>query len=417
VPGSSAAPPGLSEHDPAGLAHYLLSFRWPWRDRDADCQAVDDGLPLWRQILALVPQPAARGRALEIGSPPFHVTLLLQRLRNYDMTLTAYATDGRTHMSHELDSPEYGEHYTFRCTCFDIERDPFPYPDGAFDLVIWCEVIEHLTENPVHALGEIHRVLRPGGQLVVSTPNVTRCGNITGLLRGRNIYDPYHLGTPLGGSRHSREYTLRELRDLVAGCGFSVERAEARDLTPPAGVAQRLFRTFMYRMVTSLTGATYQAHLFLRAVRTTAQPRAHFPPWLFAPAHLMLHSAPLGTRVVMGENDGGHTTFGWDAVRSDPSGVRWRRAADTADVYLLSAGPLRRVTVTLARGRGEVQVWHDSPGEPAVLLSSTAFEAGDEWCDVDVRLSTDYEPGRRLHVRFDVPGGVDVRTVAAHQSI
>ena len=233
MPGSSAAPPGLSEHDPAGLAHYLLSFRWPWRDRDAECRAVDDGLPLWRQILALVPQPAARGRALEIGSPPFHVTLLLQRLRNYDMTLTAYATDGRTHMSHELDSPEYGEHYTFRCTCFDIERDPFPYPDGAFDLVIWCEVIEHLTENPVHALGEIHRVLRPGGHLVVSTPNVTRCGNITGLLRGRNIYDPYHLGTPLGGSRHSREYTLRELRDLVAGCGFSVERAEARDLTPP----------------------------------------------------------------------------------------------------------------------------------------------------------------------------------------
>src|SRR5439155_821157 len=122
------------------------------------------------------------------------------------------------------------------------------------DLVIWCEVIEHLTENPVHALGEIHRALRPGGQLVVSTPNVTRCGNITGLLRGRNIYDPYHLGTPLGGSRHSREYTLRELRDLVAGCGFSVERAEARDLTP-SGVAQRLFRTFMYRMFAPLAGA------------------------------------------------------------------------------------------------------------------------------------------------------------------
>ncbi len=54
----------------------------------------------------------------------------------------------------------------------DLMR-PLPYPDGAFDLVVLCEVAEHLpTEIPVVA--EIGRVLAPGGRLVLSTPNVAR---------------------------------------------------------------------------------------------------------------------------------------------------------------------------------------------------------------------------------------------------
>ena len=48
-----------------------------------------------------------------------------------------------------------------------------PYPDAAFDLVVLCEVAEHLpTEIPV--IAEIGRVLAPGGFLILSTPNVAR---------------------------------------------------------------------------------------------------------------------------------------------------------------------------------------------------------------------------------------------------
>ncbi len=47
---------------------------------------------------------------------------------------------------------------------------PLPFPDAAFD-VIWCsEVIEHLR-NPEFTLAEFRRVLRPGGQLLMTTPN------------------------------------------------------------------------------------------------------------------------------------------------------------------------------------------------------------------------------------------------------
>lgn len=59
----------------------------------------------------------------------------------------------------------------------DIQRIPLA---SAFDTVISCETIEHLPD-PVAALREIHRVLRPGGHLFLTTPNYM--GSV-GLYRG-----------------------------------------------------------------------------------------------------------------------------------------------------------------------------------------------------------------------------------------
>lgn len=53
----------------------------------------------------------------------------------------------------------------------NLDREPLPYPDGEFDLVTCSEVVEHL-ENYRALLREAHRVTRPGGLLVLTTPNV-----------------------------------------------------------------------------------------------------------------------------------------------------------------------------------------------------------------------------------------------------
>ena len=50
---------------------------------------------------------------------------------------------------------------------------PLPYESGAFDLVVLCEVAEHLPTY-VRVIGEIGRVLAPSGHLVLSTPNLAR---------------------------------------------------------------------------------------------------------------------------------------------------------------------------------------------------------------------------------------------------
>ncbi len=68
---------------------------------------------------------------------------------------------------------------------FDFSADRFPYEDASFDALTSIEVIEHL-ENPYHFLRECARILRPGGVLIVSTPNPEHIYNrISFLLRGR----------------------------------------------------------------------------------------------------------------------------------------------------------------------------------------------------------------------------------------
>src|SRR5579871_5322066 len=52
----------------------------------------------------------------------------------------------------------------------DLERDSLGFPDSTFDLAFCSEVIEHMT-MPERLVSEMERVLKPGGALVLSTPN------------------------------------------------------------------------------------------------------------------------------------------------------------------------------------------------------------------------------------------------------
>lgn len=61
----------------------------------------------------------------------------------------------------------------------NLNHEALPYPDDSFDFVTATEIIEHL-ENLRQFLSEIHRVLRPGGICILSTPNIL---NINSRLR------------------------------------------------------------------------------------------------------------------------------------------------------------------------------------------------------------------------------------------
>jgi ubiquinone/menaquinone biosynthesis C-methylase UbiE len=75
----------------------------------------------------------------------------------------------------------------------DVDEEPLPFPDKAFDVVVFSEVMEHVR-FPQKALGEIRRVLKLDGRLVGSVPNAFRLRNRLRFLVGNQYEsDPSHL--------------------------------------------------------------------------------------------------------------------------------------------------------------------------------------------------------------------------------
>ena len=103
---------------------------------------------------------------------------------------------------------------------------------ASFDAVVFAHVIEHLR-NPTAALQQAHRLLRPGGRLVVLTPNFASRGRRYWKRHWRGLEAPRHLHlfTPAAlrrcavssGFRNNRLYTTGRARDIEAA-----SRANAR---------------------------------------------------------------------------------------------------------------------------------------------------------------------------------------------
>jgi SAM-dependent methyltransferase len=112
--------------------------------------------------------------------------------------------------------------HRYRHLRFDIE-ETFPLGDSEFDLVIFTEVLEHISRDPMHTMGELNRITRSGGWLVLSTPN---CASLTTVFRALKGAHPYHW-SPYSREgdrdRHNREYTQVELHSLLVASGYRVQ--------------------------------------------------------------------------------------------------------------------------------------------------------------------------------------------------
>jgi SAM-dependent methyltransferase len=112
----------------------------------------------------------------------------------------------------------------------DFERERLPFEDATFDGVLFNEIFEHLRVNPIETMREVRRVLRPGGVLFLSTPNLRSLRGVRNLvLRHRaaaasgDIYSQYEKLETLGHMGHVREYTAGEVTEFLGKLGFRVE--------------------------------------------------------------------------------------------------------------------------------------------------------------------------------------------------
>ncbi|MGV8873493.1 MAG: class I SAM-dependent methyltransferase [Rhodococcus sp. (in: high G+C Gram-positive bacteria)] len=94
-----------------------------------------------------------------------------------------------------------------RVTMLRGNLDRLPFADGSIDIVVNFQVIEHLWDQGAF-LAEVHRVLTPGGTLMISTPN-------------RITFSPGR-DTPLNPF-HTRELDAAELTELLVEAGLEVD--------------------------------------------------------------------------------------------------------------------------------------------------------------------------------------------------
>jgi len=124
-----------------------------------------------------------------------------------------------------------------------------PVGDGAADVVIMSELIEHLVD-PDGAVAEVRRVLRPGGSLLLSTPNLAAWYNRGLLAVGiQPIFSEVSLlgvfgrpGSVVAG--HLRLFTRRALTEFLTASGFrcvTVTGARYHDVPRPLGPLDRAF--------------------------------------------------------------------------------------------------------------------------------------------------------------------------------
>jgi SAM-dependent methyltransferase len=106
----------------------------------------------------------------------------------------------------------------------ESSAEDLPYPNGFFDVVFSNEVLEHVQDDRA-GVAEACRVLKPGGHLVIYTPNRWYPFETHGFYwRGQYHYGNIPLVNYLPDRwrnrlcPHVRAYTRRELRSLLRGC-------------------------------------------------------------------------------------------------------------------------------------------------------------------------------------------------------
>lgn len=117
-----------------------------------------------------------------------------------------------------------------------------PYGDSGFDRALCLDVLEHLTfDDQPRALGELHRVLRPGGELLVSVPNLAHLqSRVHFLLRGQLIRTASEQKHP--GDRPAADYIR-----LAQAAGFRL--VARRGIFPTVPVLTRFIRRNPQRLL------------------------------------------------------------------------------------------------------------------------------------------------------------------------
>jgi hypothetical protein len=194
---AGVAPPPLSDEERA----YLAVHR----------RRLDFVVELVRRL----PLPPGRPRLLDVG--PHFLTELLRERTGARVDQLGFRNDRLSHLR-----PDETHHECDLSQASLTGRWPSV---PSHDVVLACEVVEHLHVPPSALLAFARSSLGPGGFLILQTPNAVALKRRALMLLGRNPYELLR-DTP-DNPGHFREYTREELLAYASGAGLEVVRFAA----------------------------------------------------------------------------------------------------------------------------------------------------------------------------------------------
>lgn len=157
-------------------------------------------------------------------------------------------------------------------TCFDVAPERFNHlekvglnlekvdldkwaevKNGDYELVLFTEVFEHLRGDLLTVCHNIYDMLKPGGILYLTTPNIRSVMGIYKLIfkkvsysLSNDLYHEWNKLETLGHMGHVREYTLHEVTTLFTTVGFEAIQIKTKPVQIGPGLFNRIFYYMEY---------------------------------------------------------------------------------------------------------------------------------------------------------------------------
>ena len=180
-------------------------------------------LPRYEEDFEIIRNACPHGNLLEVGCYPYCMSAFLQRAGYHYTGLDKKPDRG----SRVLQAEKLAIH-----AC-DVETEPFPFADASFDIILLNEVFEHLRIDPLFTLSEIKRCLKPGGRLMLTTPNLYGIMMSLRFLSGRGIEDPvdaFQMLKTTGHMGHLRTYSRANMKRFLETANFTITHMAVRAL-------------------------------------------------------------------------------------------------------------------------------------------------------------------------------------------